>query len=359
VPKLRYSAAAKWQSSWSFAACLLLSWWTLNASSSPASAADQVRIGVARTISDVGYYVADALGFFRAEGLQVSIIGFNSAAQMVAPLGTGELEVGGGTVSAGFYNAVGRGILMKIVADQASVKPGYGFSSLMVRKDHIDSGRYKSFADLKGMKVAVGAPGTGSASALNEALKKGGLKFGDVDVVYIGFPEHLPAYRNKAIDASITNEPTMTRTIEDGVAIRVAGNDVTYPDQQTAVTFFSDQFIHRRELAQRFMRAYLRGARVYNDALKDGRLAGPKANEVISILTKYTPIKDASMFRRMVPSWVNPNGEVNMASLRKDLDFFRELGLIEKKDISVDGVVDSSFAKAAVTQLGPYQPAAD
>jgi NitT/TauT family transport system substrate-binding protein len=344
----------------SLLSCYLLSWLALAAASSPASAADQVRIGIARTISDVGYYVADAMGFFREEGLEVSIIGFNSAAQMVAPLGTGELDVGGGTVSAGFYNAVGRGILMKIVADQASIKPGYGFSSLMVRKDLVETGRYKTFADLKGMKVAVGAPGTGSASALNEALKKGGLKYGDVDVVYIGFPEHLPAYKNKGIDASITNEPTMTRAIEDGVAVRAAGNDVTYPGQQTAVTFFSDQFItRRRELAERFMRAYIRGVRVYDDALKDGRLAGPKANEVIAILTRYTPIKDAGMFRRMVPSWVDPNGEVNVAGLKKDLEFFRELGLIEKKGISVDAVVDGSFAKAAVAKLGPYRSHAD
>ena len=327
---------------------------------SPACAAEQVRIGVARTISDVGYYVADAMGFFRAEGLEVSIVPFNSAAQMVAPLGTGELEVGGGTVSAGFYNAVGRGILMKIVADQASIRPGYGFSSLMVRKDHVESGRYKTFADLKGMKVAVGAPGTGSASALNEALKKGGLKFGDVEIVYLGFPEHLAAYRNKGIDASITNEPTMTRAISDGVAVRVAGNDAIYPDQQTAVTFFSDRFIReRRELAERFMLGYLRGVRVYVDALKDGALAGPNASDVIAILTRYTPIKDAGMFRRMVPSWVDPNGEVSIAGLKKDLDFFRELGLIEKKDISVDAVVDGSFAKAAVARLGPYRPLAN
>jgi len=46
------------------------------------------------------------------------------------------------------------------------------------------------------------------------------------------------------------------------------------------VTFFSDHFISsRRDAAERFMRAYLRGVRMYNDALKDGRLAGPKANE--------------------------------------------------------------------------------
>jgi NitT/TauT family transport system substrate-binding protein len=322
---------------------------------SPAAAADQVRVGIARTISDVGYYVADAMGFFRAEGLEISLVNFSSAAQMVAPLGTGELEVGGGTVSAGFYNAFGRGILMKIVADQGSIRPGYGFSSLMVRKDHVESGRYKTFTDLKGMKIAVGAPGTGSASALNEALKKGGLKFSDVEVVYIGFPEHLPAYKNKGIDASITNEPTMTRAIEDGAAVRAAGNDVIHPGQQTAVVFFADQFIRKRALAERFMRAYIRGVRVYHDALEGGRIAGPNADEVIAILTRYTPIKDPAMFRRMVPSWVDPNGEVNLASLRKDLAFFRQLGMIERKDIDVEAVLDDTFAKAAVLQLGPYQ----
>jgi NitT/TauT family transport system substrate-binding protein len=325
---------------------------------SAAHAADQVRIGIARTMSDSGYYIADALGFFRDEGIEVTLTGFKSAAQMIAPLGSGELDVGGGTVSAGLYNAVARGINLKVVADQASMKPGYGYSSLMVRKDLVDGGRYKSFADLKGMKVAIGAPGTGTASALNETLKRGGLKYADVEVVYLGFPEHLPAYRNKAIDASITNEPTITRAIEESAAVRIIGNDVTYPDQQTAVVFYADAFARRRELAERFMRAYLRGVRVYNDALKDGRFAGPKAEEVIGILTKATPIKDAALFRRIVPSWANPDGAVNMTGLRADLAFFRELGLVESKDITVDRVVDNSFVKAAVEKLGPYRPAA-
>jgi NitT/TauT family transport system substrate-binding protein len=325
---------------------------------SSAQAADQVRIGIARTMSDSGYYIADALGFFRDEGIEVSLIDFKSAAQMVAPLGSGELDVGGGTVSAGLYNAVARGINLKVVADQASMKPGYGYSSLMVRKDLVDGGRYKSFADLKGMKVAIGAPGTGTASALNETLKRGGLKYADVEVVYLGFPEHLPAYRNKAIDASITNEPTMTRAIEENAATRIVGNDVTYPDQQTAVVFYADAFAKKRELAERFMRAYLRGVRVYNDALKDGRFAGPRADEVIGILTKATPIKDAALFRRIVPSWANPDGAVNLTGLRADLAFFRALGLIENKDIAVDQVVDNSFVRAAVEKLGPYRPAA-
>jgi NitT/TauT family transport system substrate-binding protein len=105
------------------------------------------------------------------------------------------------------------------------------------------------------------------------------------------------------------------------------------------------------------MRAYIRGIRLYNDAMKDGRLAGPAAGQIIPILTKYTSTKDEAMFRRIIPSAVNPNGEVNRAGLRHDLNFFRELGLIESKDVSADGVVDSSFVKAAVAKLGPYKPA--
>jgi hypothetical protein len=46
-------------------------------------------------------------------------------------------------------------------------------------------------------------------------------------------------------------------------------------------------------------------------------------------------------------------------SLKKDLDIFRELVLIEKKDLSVDSVVDSSLAQAEVARLGPYQPSAN
>jgi NitT/TauT family transport system substrate-binding protein len=315
---------------------------------------DRVELGIARTMSDSGYYVADDLGYFRDESIQVTMTPFNSAAQMIAPLGTGELDVGGGTVSAAFYNAVTRGIRVKIVADQASMRPGFGYSSLLVRSDLVDSGRYKDFSDLKDMRVAIGAPGTGTAAALNEILKTVGLKYSDVTIINLGFPEHLSAYSNKAIDASITNEPTTTLAVEAGVAKRIVGNDQTYPNQQTAVVFYSENFIkERRDVALRFMRAYIRGVRSYMAALKGGKLNGPDADKIVAALAKHTAINDASLFRRIIPSTANPNGTVNMAGLRQDLAFFEEEGLIQKPDqLDLDSVVDDSFAKAAVDSLG-------
>lgn len=317
---------------------------------------EKVTIGISNAATDAGFYIADKKGYFRDAGIAVDMTAFPSAAKMIAPLGSGELDVGAGTVSAGLYNAVERGIALRIVADKGSVTDKLEYSTLIVRKDLVDSGRFKTLADLKGMTVACASPGTGNESSLNEALKKGGLKFTDVHVVYMGFPAMLVAMHNKAVDAAINNEPTITEAEEQGIAVR-ASKQVIYPGQQTAVVLYSEKFAQeRRPVAQKFMVAYLRAVRDYNDALKNGKLAGRNADEILSILTEYTKIKDRKVYAKMVPFAVNPNGHVNEATLKNDYKFFRERGLIDGK-VTVDQVIDSSFANQAVETLGPYKPA--
>lgn len=312
----------------------------------------EVSVGIANAATDVGFFIADRKGYFRDAGIAVTLTPFASAARMIAPLGTGQLDVGAGTAAAGLYNAVERGIRIRIVADKGSIADGYEYSTLLIRKDLVDSGRYRTLADLRGLTVAAAAQGSGSESSLNEALKKGGLKFSDVNVVYMGFPEQLAGYRNKGIDAGVTNEPTMTRTIRDGYAVR-ASPQIIYPGQQTAVVLYSESFVSRRALAQKFMNAYLRAVRDYNDALKDGRLAGANAAEIIKILTEYTEVKNPETYASMTAFAVNPDGRVNAASLNNDLAFFKSRALVDGK-VSVDQVIDNSFADAAVRALGKY-----
>jgi len=176
-----------------------------------------------------------------------------------------------------------------------------------------------------------------------------------VKVVYMGFPEMLAALRNKAIDAGVTNEPTVTRTIEQGFAVRASPKAI-YPGQQTAVVLYADEFINkRRAVAQKFMNAYIRALRDYNDALKDGHIAGFGADEIIAILTRETRIKDAAVYRAMTAFAANPNGHVNKASLANDYTFFKARGLISG-NVGVDQVIDNSFADEAVRRLGAYKP---
>ena len=87
-----------------------------------------VTLGMTGTTTDVGFYVADKKGFFRAEGLDVKLTMFDSAARMITLFASAALDVGGGGPSAGLYNAVARGVEVAVGVEVPvpSTRPGGG-----------------------------------------------------------------------------------------------------------------------------------------------------------------------------------------------------------------------------------------
>ena len=319
------------------------------------SAADKVTIGIVNAVSDGTLFIAQDKGYFQAEGLEADFVEFDTGAKMVAPMGAGQLDVGGGAASAGLYNAVERGITIKLVADKATNVKGAPFQAFLVRKELIDTGKVKTLADMKGRKVAITGAGGSDASVLNEAMKSVGLKYDDVEKIYLGFPQHAPAFQNGAIDGSITTEPTTTNIQRLGAAVVLTGNDAFYPNAQTATIMFSGDFAQKRkEVATRFMKAYLRAARDFNDAMVNGKLQGPGADDIIAILAKRTVIKSPEVLRNMTMHGVNPDGALNVDSMRKDLAFFKQTGDVASATVAIEQVLDQSFVTEAAKALGPY-----
>jgi NitT/TauT family transport system substrate-binding protein len=317
-------------------------------------AAQELTVGVTGSSSDAPFFVADKKGYFADEGLRVKLIRFDSAAKMIPSLGTGELDVASGATSAGLYNAAKRGVSIKIVADKARTAKGYGFQAVLVRKDLVDSGKVKSISDFKGLKVALSAMGNSESAVIDIALKKGGLSFADIDPIYLGFPEHTPAFLNKAIDASLTVEPTTSQILKMETAVKLIGSDDIYPDFQTAVTFYGANFIKNKpEEAKKFMKGLVRGMRYYNDALKDGKIAGPNSDDVVAILVEYSHIKDPAVHRAIISHAVDPDGYVNVEALKRAWEFFRDTKQIDGS-VPVEAVLDQSFVKDAAAALGPY-----
>ena len=135
----------------------------------------------------------------------------------------------------GLYNAIARGIDIKIVADKTSQVRGFSFMPLLVRKSLVDSGKVKSLKDFKGLKVAISAKGNSEDALINYALTKVGLSIKDIDSVYLGFPNQIAAYANKGIDASLTVEPTVTKLLQLNAAKKLMTADEIFPGFQTAV----------------------------------------------------------------------------------------------------------------------------
>ena len=225
---------------------------------------------------------------------------------------------------------------------------------MMVRSDLIDSGKVKSLKDFKGLKVAMSANGNSENAFVDYALKQSGLSYADIDPVFLGFPNQIAAYANKAIDASLTVEPTVTELLKLGTAKKLVGADEVFPDYQTAVIFYGPKFMAEQPVnAKKFMVALVKALRYYNDALKDGHIAGPNAEDVIKILTEYSFIKDPAVHRAIVSQAVDPDGALNMPSLRMAWRFFVDTRQIDGS-VKVDDVVDLSYVHEAAKMLGPY-----
>jgi NitT/TauT family transport system substrate-binding protein len=316
--------------------------------------AQELTIGTIGASSDAPFFIADAKGYFAEQGLKVSFVRFDSAAKSIPSLGSGEVDVGSGASSAGLYNAVARGIGIKIVADKARNAKGYGFQAIMARTDLIDSGKVKGVKDLKGLKVAMSANGNSENAFMNYALVQAGLSYSDIDPVFLGFPNQIAAYANKAIDASLTVEPTVAELLKLGTAKKLISADDVFPDYQTAVVFYGPKFMHDQpENAKKFMIAYVKAVRFYDDALKGGHLAGPNADEVIKILTQYSFIKDPEVHRAIVSQAIDPNGDVNMPSLQMAWQYFFDTKQIDGS-VKLNDAIDLSYVHDAAKALGPF-----
>jgi NitT/TauT family transport system substrate-binding protein len=158
------------------------------------------------------------------------------------------------------------------------------------------------------MTIATNALGSPSSTQLVKYLAKGGLTRDDVKHIYLPYTQHEVALKNGSLDASSTIEPFATDAIKSGVAVKLMGDDEFYPNQEISVVMYGGAFVRdHRDLGVKFMRAYIRGVRFYNDALAGGKLAGANAPAVIKLLndeTKMDPavLRDDHAQRRRIPT---------------------------------------------------------
>jgi NitT/TauT family transport system substrate-binding protein len=312
-----------------------------------------VRMGAVSSASDAGLWIGLAKGYFEQAGLQIEQVPFTTAADMIAPLSAGQLDVGGGAPGVALANAFLRGLDLRIVADKGNSGLGHGFGAVVARKDLYDRGEIRGPADLKGRRYAMASTtGNIQEAVLDRYMQRAGLHARDADLVALSFADMVPGFANKVIDAATAVEPFATQIIEAGDVAILERGDTIFPDHQDAVLLYSAAFAQQREAAVRFMTAYLRGVRDYNDAFVKQQPA--RRAEVIDIMTQSTPVKDRALYERMAMPGLDPNGRVNLASLNADQDYYLEAGL-QQTPVEFERVVDPSFATAAVQQLGAYQ----
>ncbi len=154
--------------------------------------------------------IAERLGHFKEQGLDVTINDFRGGAQSLQALAGGSVDVVTGAYEHTIrMQAKGQDVRALIELGRF---PGI---VLGIRKDRANA--YKSPADLKGMKIGVSAPGSSTNFFVMYMLAKAGLK--PTDASYIGVaigPSVIAAVIKGEIDAISNLEQMMTKLELEG-----------------------------------------------------------------------------------------------------------------------------------------------
>lgn len=319
----------------------------------PAEKVTIVQLGL---VQDAPLFLADGLGYFQAEGIVTDSLRQASMANIIAPLASGQADVGAGSPVAGFFNALDRGFTIKVVADRSTLSAGHNWQVLAARKSLVDGGQLTGPADLRGRPVSVAGEATSGWMVLSETMRRGGLGKDDVNLkLGMTNAEQLAALRGGGTDVSLITEPVVSAGVASGEVVRwITSTDVyPLPIWQVGVLLYSQSFIQDRSaVADAFMRAYVKGARAYNDAFtKNVNREG-----VARILSEASGL-DAALFQpgsMELPS-INPDGRLLTESITYDQQWYLANGYRESSRIhQPEEFIDLSFVDRAVTALGPY-----
>jgi NitT/TauT family transport system substrate-binding protein len=306
-----------------------------------------VRVMDNQVTSMVPVYMAYDRGFFSQEGLDIDLQVLNDNAAILQTLATNQSQFAVTTPDPVIFNAIARGIDIKILAPSTVNQPTDRPAQFVVRKDLVDSGAYKTPADLRGLTVA--APAQSSLWYVEKTLSLGGLTLNDVITTVIRSPDLPAAFQSKSIDAAWVPEPGATAVNAQGFGTTVASTGELFPGAVAAALLMSPKFGQEHpDAAQRFVTAYVRGARAY---FTDWTQKADHPS-VIQSFVAHTTIKDPALYERIGLPSVEPNVSTDPSvSWNVFQDFFVRQGLQEQK-IDLTHYVDFSLVNTAIQLLG-------
>jgi NitT/TauT family transport system substrate-binding protein len=207
------------------------------------------------TVYSTPYRIAQDRAFYTEEGLDVRILGGVKTGPSVQMLVGGSVEASQ-TIGPTTLAAILRGAPLKIVM-VFNDKPSYWlYSKKAIRR----------FADLKGAKVASSTPGSTNDRLLKIVLERNNLDWRkDLMIIYIGTSDvRIRALLSGAVDAAVLTLPGNLLAKDSGFY-----ELASFESEVGALTggvATNEAFLTKsRDAATRFLRATLKGLKVFNN----------------------------------------------------------------------------------------------
>ena len=267
--------------------------------------------------------VAEQLGYFKDEGLDLKISDFAGGAQSLRAVVGGSADVVAGAYEHTINMQAQKQALIAFVQMGRLPQISVGIATTKAAS-------YRSPRDLKGLKVGVSAPGSSTNILFNYFISRDGLKPNDVAVIGVGTGAGaIAALKNGQIDAISNADPIMTKLEQDGAIKLIAdwrtvkGTEQTFGGQLPAAALYAPV---------RFVRENPNSIQALTTAIVRANrwIAAASATDVARVVPESYLLGDRALY----------------------LFAYDKV----KEAFSRDGVISGAGARATLTILAGYNP---
>ena len=291
--------------------------------------------------SSAPLFITQEEGYFAEQNLNVEFVKVKEDVAFTA-LARGDVDIWSGLIAIGAMNAIQRGSNIRFVAPRGSFEAdGCPYFGLVARKALVDAGQLNRPAQLKGRNLAW-YRASFEEYYLEKVLKKDGVTLDDVTKITIPPPADLPAMAKGTLDLTVTGEPWVTRLVNAGHAVLWKRAQEEIPGFQFALIMYGPNLLEDNpDAGRRFMVAYFKGVRKYNEGKTDRNLEH---------ISKHTGL-DKKILKQVCWSQFRNDGRMNIQSINDFQNWALTKGYL-KQTVPVERYLDLSFIEHANNVLG-------
>ena len=303
---------------------------------------EPARIGLTREASAGPLYVAIAAGYFQVEGLDPQVTFLETDPSVSAAVASGKVDFGMASLSAPFYSYAAAHAL-KMIASRSSDQTGFPMYALLVsRKAHT-----AGFSGVRGIPHArIGIPGTDSGTyyALFSIASRFGLDPGSIRTISLKSPAgELRALSRDDIDAALLPFATALQSASGRNPLLPLSDFAQW--QQGVVFTTAENIATKRNLVERFMRAYQRGTADYQLnflSYDDGGdfIPGPYYDRYLDLISRQVQMSPAVL--AVTKTYCDRRANLDVADIKKQVQFWQDQGRLDKRIAAAD-LLDLSF----------------
>jgi NitT/TauT family transport system substrate-binding protein len=308
--------------------------------------AETVKLGIVKTASTAGVFVAIDKGYLAAEGLTADLVYFDASEPVAVAVVAGSIDFGVTGLTGGLYSLAGQGAL-RIIAGQHREAPGFHSQAYLASNHAYETG-LKAPKDIAGHSFAI----TQIGSTTHYALGLLGEKYGfDVKAMRLQplttISNMISATSGGQVDAMIATGTAALVPVRSGNAKLLGWVGDETPWQLGAVFTATSTADGKRDTVERFLRAWRKATQAYYDAFTspDGtRQDGPTAPEILAIIAKYTGQPPEQVKETI--SFYDRDGGLDVKDVLHQIAWYKSQNLL-KGAIDGETLIDKRYVIAA------------